>query len=89
LPVLGNPANYGKSIALTFAQYKYGWAVANFNPLARPGLTPETPTAVRCCYRRRRRPHDTAGDRRGHSLVIDNGWKEVADVAPRFVARFV
>jgi len=26
LPVLGNPANYGKSIALTVEQYKYGWA---------------------------------------------------------------
>jgi len=26
---------------------------------------------------------------RGHSLVIDNGWKEVAVVALRFVERFV
>ncbi len=25
---------------------------------------------------------------RGHSLVIDNGWKEAADVAVRFVQRF-
>ncbi|HUH72228.1 MAG TPA: alpha/beta fold hydrolase [Mycobacterium sp.] len=25
-PVLGNPANYGKAIALTFEQFKYGWA---------------------------------------------------------------
>jgi pimeloyl-ACP methyl ester carboxylesterase len=76
LPVLGNPANYGKSIALTFEQYKYGWAnnlddteakelYETFHvqtagaplfqgpsristPSARPGLTPGTPTAVRC-----------------------------------------
>jgi non-heme chloroperoxidase len=26
LPVLGNPANRGKAIALTFDQFKYGWA---------------------------------------------------------------
>src|ERR1700733_5282668 len=25
-PVLGNPANYGKAIALTLKQFKYGWA---------------------------------------------------------------
>ena len=25
-PVLGNPANYGKAIALTLEQFKYGWA---------------------------------------------------------------
>jgi pimeloyl-ACP methyl ester carboxylesterase len=27
-PVLGNPANRGRAIALTFAQFKYGWANA-------------------------------------------------------------
>jgi hypothetical protein len=26
---------------------------------------------------------------RGHSLVIDNRWREVADIALRFVKRFV
>ncbi len=26
---------------------------------------------------------------RGHSLVIDNGWKEVADTALGFVERFI
>jgi len=26
---------------------------------------------------------------RGHSLTIDNGWREVADTALRFVKRFV
>ena len=26
---------------------------------------------------------------RRHSLVIDNGWKEVADVAVKFIQRFV
>jgi pimeloyl-ACP methyl ester carboxylesterase len=26
---------------------------------------------------------------RGHALTIDNGWREVADTALRFVQRFV
>jgi hypothetical protein len=26
---------------------------------------------------------------RGHSLTIDSGWQEVADVALKFVTRFV
>ena len=26
---------------------------------------------------------------RGHALVIDNGWREVADTALAFVRRFV
>ena len=26
---------------------------------------------------------------RGHALVIDNGWREVADTALAFVQRFV
>jgi non-heme chloroperoxidase len=27
--------------------------------------------------------------KRGHSLVIDSGWREVADIALNFVRRFV
>ena len=27
-PVLGNPANYGRAVALTFEQFRYGWANA-------------------------------------------------------------
>src|SRR5207253_8236021 len=27
-PVLGNPANRGRAVALTFEQFKYGWANA-------------------------------------------------------------
>jgi non-heme chloroperoxidase len=26
---------------------------------------------------------------RGHALVIDSGWREVADTALRFIKRFV
>jgi len=26
---------------------------------------------------------------RGHALIIDNGWREVADIALRFIQRFV
>jgi hypothetical protein len=36
-----------------------------------------------------RRLADRDGDRRGHSLVIDSGWREVADTALSFVQRFI
>ena len=28
-------------------------------------------------------------ERRGHSLTIDSGWRQVADVALQFIKRFV
>jgi non-heme chloroperoxidase len=140
LPVLGNPTNYGKAIALTFPQFKYGWAnnldadeakelyetfhvpapgaplfqasIANFNPLSETRVdskNPERgpllviagendhtiPLAVTEATFKIQSKHNSgvteieriAG--RGHSLVIDNGWKEVADVAVKFIQRFV
>jgi non-heme chloroperoxidase len=140
LPVLGNPANYGKSIALTFEQYKYGWAnnlddteakelyetfhvpgagaplfqgaVANFNPFSGTRVDSRNPdrgpllviagdgdhtippaiTEATFKIQSKHNPGVTEIEHiagRGHSLVIDNGWKDVADVALRFVARFV
>jgi non-heme chloroperoxidase len=139
LPVLGNPANYGKAIALTLEQFKYGWAnnlndeeakelyetfhvpapgaplfqgaVANFNPFSETRVdskNPErgpllviagdsdhtVPSAITEATYKIQSKHNAgvteiehiAG--RGHSLVIDNGWKEVADVALRFIQRF-
>jgi pimeloyl-ACP methyl ester carboxylesterase len=139
-PVLGNPLNLGKAIALTFDQFKYGWAnnlddteahelyesfhvpasgaplfqaaVANFNPfggethvdsknadrgplLIIAGDSDNTvPLAItEASYKiQSKNPGITELERikgRGHSLVIDHGWNEVADAALAFVKRFV
>jgi non-heme chloroperoxidase len=136
--VIGNPANRGRSIALTFEQYKFGWAnnldddearrlydethvpasgvplfqaaVANFNPfhneatvdtknpdrgplLIIAGANDNTvPLAItRATYKvQAKNPGVTEIVEipdRGHSLVIDHGWREVADTALAFVRR--
>lgn len=135
-PVLANPTNYGRAIALTFEQFNYGWtnnlpedeakqlyesyhvpgsavplfqaATANLNPWTEdkvdttyPGRGPlllisgekdhTVPWAVvSAAYdRQKRNPGQTeivAVPNRGHSLTIDHGWKEVADVALAFVS---
>jgi non-heme chloroperoxidase len=140
LPVLGNPTNYGKAIALTFPQFRYGWAnnldadeakelyetfhvpapgaplfqasIANFNPLSETRVDSKNPergpllviagqndhtiplavTEATFKIQSKHNPGVTEIERipgRGHSLVIDNGWKEVADVAVKFIQRFV
>jgi pimeloyl-ACP methyl ester carboxylesterase len=139
-PVLGNPLNHGRAIALTFDQFKYGWAnnlddtearelyetfhvpasgaplfqaaVANFNPFGGEtqldSKNPErgpllivagdsdntVPTAItNASYKiQSKNPGVTEIEHikgRGHSLVIDHGWKDVADAALSFVKRFV
>jgi len=139
-PVLGNPTNYGKAIALTLDQFKYGWtnnlddveskelyetfhvpgpgaplfqgAVANFNPFSETRVDSKNPdrgpllviagdgdhtippviSEATFKIQSKRNPGVTEIEHfpgRGHSLVIDNGWKEVADVAVRFIQRFV
>jgi len=139
-PVLGNPANYGKAIALTFEQFRYGWAnnlgdaeakelyetfhvpapaaplfqaaVANFNPFSETRVDSKNsdrgpllviagdgdhtiPSAISKATFKIQSKHNPGVTEiehipgRGHSLVIDNGWKEVADVALRFIQRFV
>ena len=138
-PVLSNPTNYGKAIALTFDQFKYGWAnnldeaeakelhetfhvpapglplfqaaVSNFNPVSETRVDSKNPdrgplliiagendhtiplaiTEATFKLQSKHNPGVTEIERipgRGHSLVIDNGWKEVADVAVKFVQRF-
>lgn len=141
-PVLGNPANRGRAIALTYDQFAYGWSntlsaeegrrlydeyhvaasgvplfqavVANLNPfggetavdtrnpergpvLVIAGAADNTvPLAIT------RATHRVLHDRqpeavteiveipgRGHSLTIDSGWPEVAEVALTFLRRFV
>jgi non-heme chloroperoxidase len=139
-PVLENPANYGKAIALTFEQFKYGWAnnldeaeakelhetfhvpapglplfqaaVSNFNPVSETRVDSKNPdrgplliiagendhtiplaiTEATFKLQSKHNPGVTEIERipgRGHSLVIDSGWKEVADVAVSFIQRFV
>jgi non-heme chloroperoxidase len=138
-PVLSNPANYGKAVALTFDQFKYGWAnnldeaeakelhetfhvpapglplfqaaVSNFNPVSETRVDSKNPdrgplliiagendhtiplaiTEATFKLQSKHNPGVTEIERipgRGHSLVIDSGWKEVADVAVTFVQRF-
>jgi pimeloyl-ACP methyl ester carboxylesterase len=136
-PVLGNPANYGRAVALTYEQFRYGWAnelseqeahelhdaysvagpglplfqaaTANLDPwteakvdtmnasrgplLIISGDSDHTvPWAVaNASYRRQlRNPGVTEIRRvpnRGHSLTIDHGWREVAEIALGFVKR--
>ncbi|HUL58294.1 MAG TPA: alpha/beta hydrolase [Anaeromyxobacteraceae bacterium] len=136
-PVLSNPANYGRAVALTFEQFRYGFAnalsedearkvyetysvagsgvplfqaaTANLNPwtaakvdTANPDRGPllvisgerdnTVPHAIaNASYRRQRRnPGVTEFSEipgRGHSLTIDSGWKDVAEVALAFVRR--
>jgi non-heme chloroperoxidase len=139
-PVLGNPANHGKAIALTQEQFNYGWAnnldeeeakelyetyhvpasgaplfqaaVANFNPFGgetkldskNPDRGPmliiagdsdnTVPLAITgASYKiQSKNPGTTEIEYikgRGHSLVIDHGWREVANVALSFVKRYL
>jgi pimeloyl-ACP methyl ester carboxylesterase len=139
-PVLGNPLNHGRAIALSFDQFKYGWAnnlddsearelyetfhvpasgaplfqaaVANINPFGGEtqldSRNPErgplliiagdsdntVPTAItNASYKiQSKNPGVTEIEHitgRGHSLIIDHGWKDVADAALTFVKRFV
>ena len=137
-PVLGDPRNRGKAIALTWEQFRYGWvnalpeaegrelyatyhvaapglplfqaAAANLNP--RTEVKVDTADAARgplliisgeqdhtvpwavanAAYKRQKRnpgvTEITELPRRGHSLVIDSGWEEVAGTALEFVRRF-
>jgi pimeloyl-ACP methyl ester carboxylesterase len=123
LPVLGNPANYRRSVTLTYEQFRYSFtnavsesearylyetypvagsgvplfqaATANINPRRGPMLlvTGErdhiAPRAIaEASYRRQKRNPGTTELReipgRGHSLVFDSGWQDVAHAALDF-----
>jgi non-heme chloroperoxidase len=138
-PVLRNPANRHKAIALTFEQFQYGWAnnldeaearqlydtyhvpasgeplfeagFANFmlggdtsvdvkNPNRGPLLiisgTNDT-TAPRAfthgSYKKQLKNPETTEyveiEGRGHSLILDHGWPDVANPALTFLKRFL
>jgi alpha-beta hydrolase superfamily lysophospholipase len=138
-PVLGKLGNRKKAIALTYDEFKFGWAnnldeaeahdlyekfhvpasgaplfqaaTANFNPfggetaldvknphrgplLVIAGTNDNTvPLAITHATYKLQSKNEAVTeiaeiDGRGHSLVIDHGWPEVADVALGFVKRF-
>jgi non-heme chloroperoxidase len=137
-PVLGDPRNRGKAIALTWEQFAYGWvnalseaegrelydefhvaapgaplfeaAMANLNPWTDVKVDTKNPArgpmliisgekdhtvpwalADAAYKRQQRNPGVTEIEElpnRGHALVIDSGWQEVAETALGFVKRF-
>jgi non-heme chloroperoxidase len=134
-PVLVNPANYGRAIALTFEQFNFGWAnavseeesrelyetfhvpgagrplfsaaFANVNPWTEDRVDTRNPdrgpllmisgerdntvpwASVNAAFERQERNPGITEiapiENRGHSLTIDSGWREVADMALAFV----
>jgi pimeloyl-ACP methyl ester carboxylesterase len=136
-PVLGNPLNRGKAIALTFDQFRYGWAnaldetearelfdthmvaapgeplfqaaMANLNPWTEVKTDTKNPdrgplliisgeqdhtvphAIAHASYKRQLHnpgvTEFTELPNRGHALVIDSGWREVAETALEFVKR--
>ncbi|MDT0378927.1 alpha/beta fold hydrolase [Streptomyces sp. DSM 42041] len=137
-PVLGNPANRRRAVALTFDEFRYAFAnavdedeartlyerhavaasgiplfqaaSANVNPRTEVRADTRNPdrgpllivsgekdhlvtwSMAHAAYRKQlRNPGVTEiveMPGRGHALVIDSGWREVADTALRFVRRF-
>jgi len=138
-PVLGNPANRGRAVALTFEQFKYGWAnalsedeakelyetyhvpasgvplfqaaLANLNPWTEAKVDTKNPDrgpllfisgqkdntvpwAITNASYKQQKHNDGVTEivempNRGHALVIDSGWREVAETALAFIRRFV
>jgi non-heme chloroperoxidase len=138
-PVLGNPANHGRAIPLTYEQFRFGFAnavsedearqlhttyavpgsgvplfqaaTANLNPWTEVKVDTKNPkrgplliidgekdntvpwSIANASFKRQQRNKDVTEivkiPDRGHSLTIDHGWREVADTALAFVARFV
>ena len=138
-PVLGNPANRGRAVALTFEQFKYGWAnalgedeakdlyetyhvpasgvplfqaaLANLNPWTEAKVDTKNPDrgpllfisgekdntvpwAITNASYKQQKSNKAVTEivempNRGHALVIDSGWREVADTALAFIRRFV
>ncbi|UCZ62530.1 alpha/beta hydrolase [Mycolicibacterium phocaicum] len=137
-PVLKNPRNRGRAIALTPKQFRFGFgnavseeesnslyekysvagpgvplfqaALANFNPRTEAKVDTKNPdrgpllvisgekdntvppAVANASYKQYKKNPNTTEiveiPGRGHSLVIDGGWKEVAEIALDFVRRF-
>jgi len=137
-PVLGNPANRGRAVPLTYEQFRYAFAnavsedeakelyetyavpgsgaplfqaaAANFNPWTEAKVKSKNPdrgplliisgekdhtvpwAIANASYKKQLRNENVTKiiemPGRGHSLIIDSGWREVADTALAFVERF-
>ncbi|BDY30650.1 alpha/beta hydrolase [Mycolicibacterium mageritense] len=135
-PVLGNPFNYRRAIALTPKQFRFAFAnavsedeartlyeqysvagsgvplfqaaVANFNPRSETKIDTKNPdrgpllilsgekdntvpwAIANASYKQyKKNPNVTEIVEipgRGHSLVIDSGWRDVADAALKFIS---
>jgi non-heme chloroperoxidase len=138
-PVLGNPANRHRTVALTYDQFRYAFAnavsedeardlyrtyavpaagapifqaaAANLNPWSEVKVDTRNPARgplllvsgeqdntvpraiTRASYKKQRANAGVTElvelPGRGHALVIDSGWREVADTALAFAQRFV
>jgi pimeloyl-ACP methyl ester carboxylesterase len=138
-PVIGNPANHGRAVPLTFDQFRFGFAnavseeeahqlyadfavpasgiplfqaaTANLNPWTEAKVDTKNPDrgpllvisgekdntvpwAIANGDFKRQKHNKGVTEiveipERGHALVIDSGWREVADTALAFVQRFV
>src|SRR5262249_17625447 len=138
-PVLGNPANLGRAVPLTYEQFRYAFAnavdedeakalyeefavpapgkplfqaaTANLNPWTEAKVDSKNPergpllvisgekdhtvpwAIANASFKKQKRNEGVTEiieiTGRGHSLTIDNGWREVADTALEFVKRFV
>jgi pimeloyl-ACP methyl ester carboxylesterase len=138
-PVLGNPANHGRAVPLTYEQFRYAFAnevteeearelyvtyavpgsgvplfqaaSANLNPWTEVKVKTKNPergplliisgekdhtvpwSIANASFKRQKRNEGVTEivemPGRGHSLIIDHGWREVADTALAFVQRFV
>ena len=136
-PVLSNPANYHRAVALTYEQFRYGFvnaveedearklydmfavpgsgtplfqaAAANLNPWTEDQVNTKNPergpllliagekdhtvplSVVAAAYKLQKHNPAVTEFReipnRGHSLTIDHGWREVAEVALDFIAQ--
>jgi pimeloyl-ACP methyl ester carboxylesterase len=136
-PVIGNPANRGRAIPLTYDQFRYAFAnavseaeahdlyatfavpgsgvplfqaaAANLNPWTEAKVDTKNPDrgplliidgemdntvpwAVANASYNRQKPNPGVTEivkipGRGHSLTIDHGWREVADIALAFVRK--
>jgi len=137
-PVLTHPTSIGKAVALTFDEYKFGWAnnlsedeaaelyetfhvpasgvplfqaaTANFNPFAETRVDTKNPERgpmllisgdndntvpwpiMEASYKLQSKNVGVTEvvriPGRGHSLVIDSGWREVADEALVFATKY-
>ena len=138
-PVLGNPANRGRAVPLTYEQFRYAFAnavseeeakelyetfavpapgaplfqaaAANLNPWTEAKVDSKNPergplliisgekdntvpwAIANASFKKQKRNEGvteiTEIPGRGHALVVDSGWREVADTALAFVKRFV